>query len=165
METVSVLEKLLWGEKHTCLFFCLNHRCPQHQGWGERNEGHEGDSILFLHALISESQPFNPKHPFYPLRSFQVNRSLHSFQNSISLLVHTLPYFLSLMMIYTWALWWYTQLFFFFAPLSSNMLIFCSRNKQKNTEKHGHVIFFLLACLLPSFVFALPPFSLLFFFF
>ena len=58
MEKVFVSEKLLALWKTHLPFFLSYHTCPQHQGWGDRNEGHEGESVLLLHALSAESQPF-----------------------------------------------------------------------------------------------------------
>lgn len=110
VEKMSVLENVLWGEHRTAPnltkvapFLLSYQRFSPHQGWGERNEGHEGESIVFLHAPIPETQPFNLCR-FYALKSFWVNESLHSFQNPACLALRALPCILSLMMIHTWAL-------------------------------------------------------------
>lgn len=110
----SVTEKVLRGE-HTCFRtsliltevapFILSYQwCTPHQGQRERNEGHEGESILFFHAFIPKTQPFNLKHRFYSLKSLQVNKSKHSFQNPACLALWALPVF-SVLRWYPHGLW------------------------------------------------------------
>ena len=94
LEKGSVTEKVL-GESTPALglpnhhnsdpFYFVYQRCPQHQGQ-KRKEGCERENILFFHAVIPKTQPFNLKHPFYFLKCLQVNKFLHSFPNPASLI-------------------------------------------------------------------------------